>query len=186
MVLPVRSGAIPRPLRILGQIEGLVAGFLLMCVLGLVIYQVVTRYVLRAPAPWTEELARFALIWLAFIGAGWVAYRGSHVTVRLFDHRYKPRARALMDALAGVITLIIAGSLIIGAPAFLITSMRTASPALSVPMGWVYGAAVVGYALIVLHTVSAIVIVLLRPDALRQSLGVDAEIGAEDDQGAAK
>lgn len=157
------------------------AGFLLMTVLFLVIFQVFTRYVMRAPAPWTEELARFVLIWLAFIGAGWVAYRGSHVTVRLGDEKFSPRVKSLLDAFAGLITVIISVSLIIGAPAYLITAGRTKSPALGLHMGVVYGAAVLGYALILLHTLSAIVIVLRRPDALRESLGVDAEMGIEDE-----
>lgn len=179
MVLPVRADTVPRAIRVLGRIEGVVAGLLVLCVLMLVLFQVITRYVFNAPVAWTEELARFALIWLAFIGAGWVASRGSHVTVRLGDDKLSPQVRRWLDAFAGLLSLIIGGALLWGAPDFLITAGRTSSPALNWPMGWVYGASVLGYGLIMLHTVVALVIVLRRPDALRTTLGVDAELSSE-------
>lgn len=179
MVLPVRADAVPRALRVLGRIEGILAGLLVICVLFLVIFQVFTRYVLNSPVAWTEELARFALIWLAFIGAGWVAFRGNHVTVRLGDDRLSPRARLWLDALAGVLALVICGALLWGAGDFLVTAGRTTSPALGWPMGWVYGASVLGYVLVMAHTVISLVLVFRHPDALRTSLGVDAELGDE-------
>jgi TRAP-type C4-dicarboxylate transport system permease small subunit len=39
---------------------------------------VIARYVFNAPPFWTEELARFCLIWLTFVGAVVVHAERSH------------------------------------------------------------------------------------------------------------
>ena len=33
-------------------------------------WQVISRYLLAAPSSWTEEVARFLMIWVTFLGAG--------------------------------------------------------------------------------------------------------------------
>ncbi len=43
-------------------------GFIVVLV-GLVILQVVARYVFSSPPPWTEEMARYAMIWAGLLGA---------------------------------------------------------------------------------------------------------------------
>ena len=47
-------------------------------------FQVIARYVFDAPPFWTEELARFTLIWITFVGAGLVHQRGEHIAVNSF------------------------------------------------------------------------------------------------------
>ena len=46
-----------------------IAALLLIAMTILVIYQVFTRYVLNNPADFTEEIVRYTLIWLGFVGA---------------------------------------------------------------------------------------------------------------------
>jgi TRAP-type C4-dicarboxylate transport system permease small subunit len=43
--------------------------------LALVLFQVVTRYILRNPPAWTEELARYCMVWGGMLGAT-VAFKG--------------------------------------------------------------------------------------------------------------
>ncbi|HAF50909.1 MAG TPA: hypothetical protein DCL04_07400, partial [Synergistaceae bacterium] len=49
-----------------------------------IIAQVYMRYVAKSPFPWSEELARFLMAWIAFLGAGMGIRIGSHVGVELF------------------------------------------------------------------------------------------------------
>lgn len=49
--------------------EGL-AILMLVAMLMLVLLQVVGRYVFQNPPPWTEEAARFCMIWCGLLGAG--------------------------------------------------------------------------------------------------------------------
>jgi TRAP-type C4-dicarboxylate transport system permease small subunit len=62
--------------------------------LGLtVFYQFFTRYVLANSASWTEEIARYLLIVVTFVGASMAVRRNSHIHVE-FLYRWLPRAAA--------------------------------------------------------------------------------------------
>ncbi|HRP11830.1 MAG TPA: TRAP transporter small permease subunit, partial [Terricaulis sp.] len=41
----------------------------LALMLGCMLVQVVSRYLLSEPLAWTEELARYAMVWCGFLGA---------------------------------------------------------------------------------------------------------------------
>ena len=52
----------------------------------IVFLQFFTRYVLNNSLAWTEEIARYGLMWLAFIGGAVVTRRRSHIAVELLAH----------------------------------------------------------------------------------------------------
>ena len=55
-----------------------IAAIILITMSVLVIYQVFTRYVLNSPADFTEEIIRYLLIWICFIGAAYAELRPLH------------------------------------------------------------------------------------------------------------
>ena len=76
------------------------ASFALFWILALVIfYQFVTRYALNDSASWTEEIARYLLIAVAFVGAAVNVRKNNHIQVDFF-YRLLPRAvnRAMSTA----------------------------------------------------------------------------------------
>lgn len=160
----VQQAQAPRPLRLLRLVEGVLSGMLVVAVLGLVAFQVFTRYVLNAPVPWSEELARFALVWLTFIGAGYVMARGTHVTVVVGSSLLGRRGAAVLDVFGNLVVVAVCAVLLTNSIQFLQTAGRTSSPAAGISMSYVYGAAVVGFALIVIHAVHRVVDVVLRPE----------------------
>ncbi|MBI1226672.1 MAG: TRAP transporter small permease subunit [Bacteroidetes bacterium] len=57
---------------------------LLMAVMTLdVLWGVVTRYALGSQADWSEELARFLLIWIGILGAAYAAGQHMHLSIDL-------------------------------------------------------------------------------------------------------
>jgi len=54
-----------------------------------VFYQFFTRYVLADSAAWTEEIARYLLIVVTFVGSSMAVRRNSHIHVE-FVYRYLP------------------------------------------------------------------------------------------------
>src|SRR5262245_24684741 len=49
----------------------------------IVFLQFFTRYVLNDSLAWTEEIARYGLMWVAFIGGAVVVRKNSHIAVEL-------------------------------------------------------------------------------------------------------
>jgi TRAP-type C4-dicarboxylate transport system permease small subunit len=87
----------------------LIAVLLIVSVAVLVVpvtLQIVSRYTDLIPSYiWTEELARFCLVWSVMLGAMLAVREGTHFTVDVFP-RLSPRGQARMELLSGVFVLV--------------------------------------------------------------------------------
>ena len=83
------------------MLAALTAAMTIVVLLG-----VFTRYVLNDALPWTEEVARYILIWLSWLGGGIAMRRGSHIAVDLFIDKLSPPARAAILFLGRVLVLV--------------------------------------------------------------------------------
>ena len=125
-----------------------VAVFAIMIVITFL--QVVFRYVLTAPLPWSEEAARYCFVWIVFLGAALGLERGVHLGVDLLVNRMPPGMRrntavASNICIAGFALIIIYAS----APVLQLNAWQH-SPALGIQMSYVYVAIPVSMALIAL------------------------------------
>jgi len=72
----------------------------------IVFLQFFTRYVLNDSLSWTEEIARYGLMWIVFIGGAMVTRRNTHIAVELLSNVMKPGPlRAMLLALVDFIKL---------------------------------------------------------------------------------
>jgi TRAP-type transport system small permease protein len=149
---PGRVRAAPGWVRGLARVERWASVFLLSLVLGLMATQVVARYVFRSPIAWSEELARFALIWLAFVSGAWVMAEGRHLVVDFVSARLPRRGRVALDCLSGGIVVATCLALLPAGAWFAWQMGGVKSSALGIPMSWWYFAPVTGLALLALHS----------------------------------
>ena len=56
----------------------------------IVFLQFFTRYVLNDSLSWTEEIARYGLMWITFIGGAVVTRKNTHIAVEIFSNVLKP------------------------------------------------------------------------------------------------
>jgi len=122
---------------------------------AVVFYQVFMRYVLADSAGWTEEIARYFLVAVVFIGASMSVRKNNHIQVDYF-YRLMPPAmgRALsicVDAMRCVF---------LGYATWLtwlllqrIGAQRMA--VIELPVGWVFGAMLFGFCLMFLRSLQA-------------------------------
>lgn len=69
------------------SIDVIVDGFgalLMFLLIAVTFYQVVIRYVFKAPSSWSEESARYLMIWLAMIGSAMALRHKEHVWIDTF------------------------------------------------------------------------------------------------------
>lgn len=125
----------------------------LVTMFSLVLLQVVSRYVFHSPLTWTEELARFSLVWLTFLGAGFVMARRQHIAVDILARALGVTGERIVNGIAMVVVLLVSGVLTVAGSQFAVMASAIKAPATQLPMTVVYGAAVVGFALIFIHGV---------------------------------
>ncbi len=113
--------------------------FLLMIVLIVSVFsQVLFRFVLNQPLAWTEELARYILVWLTFLGAAYAMSLKAHIGVEFFVQKLPNnilKLSLIVSTLASIAFFLI---LVEQGYSMVTRSMSQLSPVLKIPMGAVY------------------------------------------------
>jgi len=112
--------------------------------------QVIFRYVIAAPLPWSEELARYCFVWIVFLGGAIGLSRGIHLGVDLFVNMLPVPMQRGLDALTSVLIAAFAATVIYASYPVLNMNMFQRSPALGLQMTWIYAAIPISMALIFL------------------------------------
>jgi len=124
---------------------GTLAVFWILAVV--VFYQVFTRYVLNDAAGWTEEIARYLLIAVTFLGGAMAVRRNTHIQVD-FVYRFLPRAAGrVLSLLVDAVRAAFFGYAVWLTWLLMdrIGSQRMA--VIELPIGLVFGAMLIGFAL---------------------------------------
>lgn len=106
-----------------------------------VLWGVFTRYAMGSQSSWTDELARFLLIWVGILGAGYASGKNLHIAIDLLpNYLNKKNKRRLEIFIAAIVVLFVASVFVIGGIRYTYISfaLGQSSPALNVPMGIVY------------------------------------------------
>lgn len=106
-----------------------------------VLWQIFTRFILNDPSSFTDELARFLLIWIGLLGGAYAAGQRLHLAIDLFSHKLDPRGRLrhtlIVEVLIFVFALLVLG--VGGVQLVRITLLLgQTSAALQVPLGYIY------------------------------------------------
>jgi len=155
-----------RPYALLVDAERLVAGALLIAVFALIIFQVFTRYVLSVPLPWSEEIARLMVVWLTFVGAGFVSSRNAHIAVDILAVYLPKKLAAASQIFALLLVAAAAAYMVWAAISLMVLTGPLRMTASSLPMPLLYGAVLVGYLMILGHTLLNIALHLRHPDEI--------------------
>lgn len=107
---------------------------------------VINRTVIKASIPWTEEIARYSMIWMTFLSIGMGLKKGAHIGVEILVSKLAPLKRHIFNILAKSIFIIFCLAIIITSFSIIkiqINSNQT-SAALGLPMFVPYFAIPVG------------------------------------------
>jgi len=138
--------------RLLKRLEwGLVA----VCVILMVVMTavmtllVVTRNFFDFSFPWSEEITRFMMIWLVFLGAAVLVNRDDHIALDALPKILSGWRRFALMVFIRSVTIV--ALVLLFSQAILITGTRalTLSPALGLSLAWIYVAIPISAALMV-------------------------------------
>jgi TRAP-type C4-dicarboxylate transport system permease small subunit len=137
-------------------------GWLLVALMGLavlnVLWQVFTRFVLADPSGFTDELARYLLIWIGLLGASYAVGRHMHLAIDLLPSKLTGRSRWYLNVLIEASVFVFALAVLVVGGIRLVTLTLTlgqTSAALHVPLGYVYLALPLSGLLMMLFSVAA-------------------------------
>ena len=121
-----------------------------------VLWQVFGRYVLKQSFSFTEEFARFALIWLAILGAAYLNGKREHLAMdfllrKLSPDKLKMRMQ-IIEVLMFIFALVV---LVFGGGNLVYTTLYLGqiSPAMYISLGYVYAIVPISGLLIMFYSV---------------------------------
>ena len=115
------------------------AGILMILMSGIAIWQVFSRYVLNSPSTSTEELLRYLMIWMGYLGAAYCFGKNNHLSITLLENKLKNKKYYYLKFLQLILTtlvIIVVG--IYGGIYFVTSSIEQTSPSLRISMSIVY------------------------------------------------
>jgi C4-dicarboxylate transporter DctQ subunit len=89
---------------VLTYLEEIAAVALLVALCAATIANVVGRYMFNSPVPWAEEFARYAFIWLVFIGAASCSKHRRHIAIDILVLNASDRVRQVMRITSDIAT----------------------------------------------------------------------------------
>lgn len=114
---------------------------LMACMVLAVTWQVVSRYLFASASAWTEEVARFLLIWIGMLGGAYAFRTGMHIGLDLLPKKLTGiPARNLRWFTQAVIILFALAVLVIGGGRLVLLTweLRQYSAVLGLPIAVVY------------------------------------------------
>lgn len=108
-----------------------------------VLWQVFSRFVLGSPSSYTEELARYLMVWLGLLGGAYGVGTKSHLAVDYFTSGLRGAVRRWTHAGVEAVVLIFAAAVMVGGGVRLMwitLTLGQTSAALGVKLGYVYAA----------------------------------------------
>lgn len=137
------------------NLEGIIIAFLIAMMSILVAFQVFMRYVMQNSLAWSEELARYCMIWMIYIGTSWAAKESSNIKVDVLNIVLSNKQRIYVTIFSNLVFLIFALLVVYyGYDAcYRIARMGQKSPASQLPMWIVYVAVPLGFAMASLRLV---------------------------------
>lgn len=106
-----------------------------------VLWQVATRFLLRNPSSFTEEIARYLLVWLGILGGAYAVGKRIHLAIDLLSTKLEGRRKAILELFIEVCIFVFAATVLVfggSGLVWLTLDLGQTSAALQIPLGFVY------------------------------------------------
>lgn len=122
-----------------------------------VLWGIFTRYAIGAQSSWTEELARYLLIWIGILGAAYASGKRMHLAIDILPNKLEGKSRHRLNMLiSALIILFVLTIMVIGGARLVYISyiLGQTSAALKVPLYIVYAIMPVSGLLIIYYRIA--------------------------------
>ena len=134
-----------RVVRVITAIEIGLAAVVTVLMFLLVLLQAVQRYLPIEGFTWTGELARFCLVWLAFVLTGVLVTTDGHIALEMVDSIKNETVLRVIRVFAAATVAVIGAAFAAEAWDLIASSGPLRSPSLRLPMSWFYVLPFIGF-----------------------------------------
>ena len=125
--------------KLLNQVLHVLAGGSFLAMVALTCWQVFTRYILKNPSSWSEEMVSYLFAWMSLLGASLVVGERGHMNIPILVERMGARARKFFAILGEVVACLFAGVILVyGGVQITSLAMGQMTSSLGVPIGLFY------------------------------------------------
>ncbi|WP_212916412.1 TRAP transporter small permease [Marinomonas sp. A3A] len=164
----------PKIRRFLDICLGTTCSLLLISMVGVLCWQVISRYVFNDPSTYTEEILRLGLVWLSLLGAAYSAGRGSHMAIDLLRDIARGKFRKFLKLLVPISFIIFSiYVLILGGLHSMQIASKQLTAVLQLPMGSYYAALPACGVLLILYAILNLIDVLKEPMNTKTDSDID-------------
>lgn len=117
----------------------------------IVFSNVTLRYTTNYSIIWAEEVARYLMIWMTFLGAGMVLRVGGHVAISNLQELLNPKLQRMLRLLIVGLLLSFSAIMIWMGIEYMYLARFQVTPATRIPFSYIYAAMPIGFALFVAH-----------------------------------
>ncbi len=137
---------------VLDKITLTTASILLVIIAVIVNWGVFCRYVLFAPLPWSEQIPKYAMIWMGFLGASVGISRNRHIGFEILVVRLPSVIRKLIIIAGRILILFFLSMMTIYGVTFAFAvGFSSNAPMLPIPMFYLFLAVPVGGVFMILQ-----------------------------------
>lgn len=124
---------------LLNRALNVLAGGSFLAMVALTCWQVFTRYILRNPSTWSEELVSYLFAWMALFGASLVVGERGHMNIPILVDRMSLSARKALNIFAEVVACLFAAVILVyGGVQITTLAMGQMTSSLGIPIGVFY------------------------------------------------
>ncbi len=135
--------------------------FAMVAAMVLIVFaQVVFRFALRASLPWSEEAARYIMVWISLLGASIGIRNKGHIGVEALILLFPPFLKKIAAVFATLVASAFFGSMIFYGLKVLKVVSAQESPAMEISMAVPYSSMIVGGVLMLLYSLEELVLLL--------------------------
>jgi len=118
--------------------ENIFLALIMFVMVALVLAQVYVRFFMASSLTWSEELVRFLMIWMTFLGAVVALRRSLHIQIDNLVVSLSPKKKMVVLVIRAVMMVSFLGILAVGGVQFLEIAGLQNSPGLELNMSYVY------------------------------------------------
>ncbi len=124
---------------VLNRILNVLAGVSFLAMVALTCWQVFTRYLLKNPSSWSEELVSYLFAWMSLLGSSIVVGERGHMNIPIIVDRMGEKARKGLAIFGEIVACVFAGVILVyGGIQITSLAMGQMTSSLGIAIGFFY------------------------------------------------